>query len=95
MLRLSPPERVGEFFGLYGLVGKGSQVIGTLLYGLILFIFVDRLGIGAYQVAVLSLLVTMLIGVWLVWPVRDDWAGSADVVAEPLADPISPLPAEG
>jgi MFS transporter, UMF1 family len=90
MLRLSPPERVGEFFGLYGLVGKGSQVIGTLLYGLILFIFVDRLGIGAYQVAVLSLLVTMLIGVWLVWPVRDDWAGSADVVP----DPVVPVPAE-
>jgi len=91
MLRLSPPERVGEFFGLYGLVGKGSQVIGTLLYGLILFIFVDRIGIGAYEIAVLSLLVTMLIGVWLVWPVRDDWAGSADV----LADPVAPLPAEG
>jgi UMF1 family MFS transporter len=91
MLRLSPPERVGEFFGLYGLVGKGSQVIGTLLYGLILFIFVDRLGIGAYQVAVLSLLVTMLIGVWLVWPVRDDWAGSADVVPEKVV----PVPAEG
>jgi len=91
MLRLSPPERVGEFFGLYGLVGKGSQVIGTLLYGLILFIFVDRLGIGAYQVAVLSLLVTMLIGVWLVWPVRDDWAGSADVVPERVV----PVPAEG
>jgi MFS transporter, UMF1 family len=88
MLRLSPPERVGEFFGLYGLVGKGSQVIGTLLYGLILFIFVDRLGIGAYQVAVLSLLVTMLIGVWLVRPVRDDWAGSADVSDEAVADPI-------
>jgi UMF1 family MFS transporter len=91
MLRLSPPQRVGEFFGLYGLVGKGSQVIGTLLYGVILFIFVDRLGIGAYQVAVLSLLLTMLIGVWLVWPVRDDWAGSADAVSEPLAA----LPAEG
>ena len=88
MLRLSPPERVGEFFGLYGLVGKGSQVIGTLLYGLILFIFVDRLGIGAYQIGVLSLLVTMLIGVWLVWPVRDDWAGSADVT-EPLAPGVT------
>src|SRR6187200_2110442 len=91
MMRLSPPEKLGEFFGLYGLVGKGSQVIGTLLYGLILFIFVDRLGIGAYQVAVLSLLVTMLIGVWLVWPVRDDWAGSADVVPEKVV----PVPAEG
>jgi MFS transporter, UMF1 family len=89
MLRLSPPERVGEFFGLYGLVGKGSQVIGTLLYGLILFVFVDRLGIGAYQIAVLSLLVTMFIGMWLIWPVRDDWAGSVDANDEPVR-PILP-----
>jgi UMF1 family MFS transporter len=87
MLRLSPPHRVGEFFGLYGLVGKGSQVIGQLLYGLILFLFLERIGIGAYQLAVLSLLATMIIGVWLVWPVRDDWAGSADLEAEPVAPP--------
>ncbi|HEX7347698.1 MAG TPA: MFS transporter [Candidatus Limnocylindrales bacterium] len=93
MLRLSPPDRVGEFFGLYGLVGKGSQVIGTLLYGVILFLFIDRIGIGAYQVAVLSLLVTMLIGVWLVWPVRDDWEGSEDVRAEPVAPPDRLAPA--
>ena len=93
MLRLSPPERIGEFFGLYGLVGKGSQVIGTLLYGLILFVFIDRIGIGAYQVAVLSLLVTMLIGVWLVWPVRDDWAGSAEVEISPVAPPDRLAPA--
>ena len=43
MVRLSPPERVGEFFGLYGLVGKGSQVIGQLLYGLTLLLFFDAL----------------------------------------------------
>jgi UMF1 family MFS transporter len=91
MIRLSPPERVGEFFGLYGLVGKGSQVIGTLLYGVILFLFLDRIGIGAYQLAVLSLLATMIIGVWLVWPVRDDWAGSAEV--EPVAPPERLAPA--
>ena len=29
----------------------------------------------------LSLLVTMLIGLWLIWPVRDDWAGSGETVA--------------
>jgi UMF1 family MFS transporter len=91
MIRLSPPERVGEFFGLYGLVGKGSQVIGTLLYGVILFLFHDRIGIGAYQLAVLSLLATMVIGVWLVWPVRDNWAGSAEV--EPIAPPERLAPA--
>ncbi len=33
MVRLSPPERIGEFFGIYGLVGKGSQVVGQILYG--------------------------------------------------------------
>ena len=93
MLRLSPPDRIGEFFGLYGLVGKGSQVIGTLLYGVILFLFIDRIGIGAYQVAVLSLLVTMLIGVWLVWPVRDDWEGSEEVRPEPIAPPDRLAPA--
>ena len=44
MVRLSPPERVGEFFGLYGLVGKGSQVVGQLLYGFTLFCSSTRLG---------------------------------------------------
>jgi UMF1 family MFS transporter len=95
MLRLSPPARVGEFFGLYGLVGKGSQVVGQLLYGLIILLLLDTLGNGAYQVAVLSLLVTMLIGMWLLAPVRDDWAGSGEtpIVAPPerLAPATAPI----
>ncbi|HUQ44922.1 MAG TPA: MFS transporter [Candidatus Limnocylindria bacterium] len=86
MVRLSPPERIGEFFGLYGLVGKGSQVIGQLLYGLILLLLFDSLGNGAYQVAVLSLLVTMLIGLWLIRPVSDEWRGSGEL-GEPQAEP--------
>ncbi len=79
MVRLSPPNRVGEFFGVYGLVGKASQVIGQLLYGAIVFLLLDSLGIAAYQVAILSLIVTMLIGLWLVWPVSDRWTGSGEV----------------
>ncbi len=90
MLRLSPPERLGEFFGLYGLVGKGSQVIGQLLYGLILLWTFDTLGNGAYQVAVLSLLVTMLIGAWLLRPVSDVWTGSGEVEIEALPERLSP-----
>jgi UMF1 family MFS transporter len=81
MIRLSPPARLGEFFGLYGLVGKGSQVIGQLLYGVIVFLFIDSLGNVAYQIAILSLLVTMLIGLWLVWPVSDRWSGSGEDAA--------------
>ena len=95
MLRLSPPARLGEFFGLYGLVGKGSQVVGQLLYGLILLWTFDALGNGAYQIAVLSLLVTMLIGAWLLRPVSDVWAGSGEVEvrAEPPPDRLSPATA--
>jgi MFS transporter, UMF1 family len=79
LVRLAPPERIGEFFGLYGLVGKGSQVIGQLLYGATILLLFDLLGTGAYQVAVLSLLVTMLIGAWLLRSVSDRWTGSGEL----------------
>jgi UMF1 family MFS transporter len=78
MVRLSPPERLGEFFGLYGLVGKGSQVIGQLLYGVTLFLLLDTFKVGAYQLAVLTLLVTMLIGYWLLRSVPDPGEGSVE-----------------
>jgi UMF1 family MFS transporter len=77
MIRLSPRERLGEFFGLYGLVGKGSQVVGQTLYGVLVFLLYGRLGNGAYQVAVASLIVTMLVGAALVRPVSDGWRGRA------------------
>jgi UMF1 family MFS transporter len=81
MVRLSPPARVGEFFGVYGLVGKASQVLGQLLYGATIYLLLDSLGTVAYQVAILSLIVTMLVGLWLIWPVSDRWAGSGEVAA--------------
>lgn len=87
MIRLSPPERLGEFFGVYGLVGKASQVVGSLIYGLIVFLLLDSLGNGAYQLAVLSLFGTMLIGLWLVWPVRDDLPGHAEASAHDVPVP--------
>ena len=90
MIRLSPPARLGEFFGLYGLVGKGSQVIGQLLYGVIVFALVDTLGNGAYQIAILSLLVTMGIGLWLIRPVSDRWTGSGDV--DEAGNPVTGTP---
>ncbi len=90
MVRLSPPDKIGEFFGIYGLVGKGSQVVGQLLYGVILFLFLESFGDGAYQIAVLSLLVTMFIGLWLIWPVRDDWAGSGESLVAEGMGPVAP-----
>ena len=93
MIRLSPPERIGEFFGLYGLVGKGSQIIGQLLYGLTFFLLFDTLGRATYQVAVITLLGTMLVGLWLLRPVSDRWSGSGELEgseAAELAQPVVP-----
>ena len=62
LIRLAPRERVGEMFGLFGLVGKLSAVAGPLLYGVIILLLEPRLGTAAYQVAILSLLVLMVAG---------------------------------
>ena len=93
MVRLSPSERIGEFFGLYGLVGKGSQVIGQLLYGLTLLLFFDALGVGAYQLAVLTLLGTMLLGAWILRPVSDQWLGSGEVDVQAPPERFAPATA--
>jgi UMF1 family MFS transporter len=66
MYRLSPPERLGEFYGLYGLVGKGSQVIGSLFWAATFLVAYDALGVATYQLGILTLLVSMLIGLFLV-----------------------------
>ena len=65
MYRLSPPKQLGEFYGLYGLVGKGSQVIGGLLYGATIYFLFPVIGNGAYTVGLLTLLATMLVGWYL------------------------------
>lgn len=51
MLRLSPPQFIGEFYGLYSMMGRFASVMGPLLWGVI----VDRLALGR-PVAILSLL---------------------------------------
>jgi UMF1 family MFS transporter len=93
MVRLSPPERIGEFFGLYGLVGKGSQVVGQLLYGFTLLLFFDTLGVGAYQLAVLTLLGTMLVGAWILRPVSDRWQGSGEIDVQAPPERLAPMSA--
>ncbi len=79
MLRLSPPEMVGEFFGLYGLAGKFSAVTGPVIWGLTLFWLEPSLGRDAYRFAVLAQLALMVAGF---------------VVLQGVADRPRPVPAE-
>jgi MFS transporter, UMF1 family len=67
MIELTPPERLGEFLGLYNLTGKFSAVLGPLTWGITLAIFDPAnpaIGKVGYQIAVGMLLVLIIIG-WI------------------------------
>jgi UMF1 family MFS transporter len=72
MLRLTPPDRVGEFYGLYGMVGRFSAITGPFVWSLV----VDRLGLGR-PTAVVTLLFGIVIGYLILRRVSDsprDWS---------------------
>ncbi|HYL40498.1 MAG TPA: MFS transporter [Candidatus Binatus sp.] len=92
MLRLSPPEQIGEFFGLYGLAGKFSAVTGPILYGSVVATLLNAgWGKTSYQVGIFSFLILMVIGVWLLRGVPDRM--TEDSAAEPLG--VTPTPGPG
>ena len=73
MLRLAPPQFVGEFYGLYAMVGRFAAIIGPFLWGYV----ADTLGMGR-PAAVLSLLVFIVIGFVILQGVDDrprNWGG--------------------
>jgi UMF1 family MFS transporter len=88
MLRLTPPDRIGEFYGLYGMVGRFSAVTGPLLWSAIMYFFVQRGGfheLTGQALAILSLFGMTAVGYWILRPVNDlprDW--------HKLAQPTSP-----
>jgi MFS transporter, UMF1 family len=88
LLRMAPEARIGEMLGLYGLVGKLSAVIGPFVYGqIVAALLPDPI---AYTIAILSLLVLLLVGFWLILGVPDP----GTTVVEEEADVVpSPPPA--
>jgi len=81
MLRLTPPARVGEFYGLYGMVGRFSAIVGPAIWAVVLWITGQMLGIEpavGQGIAVLTLLVLVGISYAILQPVRDEprtWTG--------------------
>ena len=72
MLILSPPAKVGEFYGLYSMVGRFAAVLGPLLWA-----FVAE-GLGFGRPAAVAVLGLMVLTAWYILrPVDDatrDWS---------------------
>ena len=86
LLRLSPPERIGEMFGLYGLVGKFSAVVGPIVYGIIVSTLLGSLDRAAYQVAIASLFILLLVGLVILRGVPDGNPQNEEIAADALVE---------
>ena len=73
LVELSPPEKIGQFFGLYGLAGKMASIVGPLLWGTIIVIF-EKTQTFKYRVAITLLLLITLVAARLYWFLTRDLA---------------------
>ncbi|NJP05940.1 MAG: MFS transporter, partial [Chloroflexaceae bacterium] len=72
LLRLTPPEQVGEFYGLYGMVGRFAAIMGPWLWAMV----VDVWGFGR-PAAMLVLMTAVVLSLIVLRPVSDaprQWA---------------------
>jgi UMF1 family MFS transporter len=80
MLRLTPPSRIGEFYGLYGMVGRFSAITGPLIWAIVTRITINGLGLApnvGQGIGVLVLLALIAVSYVILQPVTDeprDWA---------------------
>ena len=79
MLRLTPPDRVGEFYGLYGMVGRFSAITGPGIWALTMYVIVERSGLPVVigdSISILLLLAMIVASYVILKPVTDerrDW----------------------
>lgn len=74
MLRLTPPARVGEFYGLYGMVGRFSAISGPIIWAAVTSLTIQAIGLEprvGQGIGVLALLVLMIISYVILQPVSD------------------------
>ena len=77
LIELSPKDKVGEFFGLYGMAGKLASILGPLLWGSIVFMLQSTETLK-YRAAVFALLIIVLIGSCLFRSLQKDMAVAVD-----------------
>ncbi len=65
LARLTPKEKVSEFFGFYSFTGKLTSIFGPIIYGQIAYIT------GSQQYSILSVLCFFVLGAVILTTVRD------------------------
>ncbi len=89
MLRLTPPDRIGEFYGLYGMVGRFSAIAGPFIWATVAHVATQNFGMTPARAQGLNILVLLtFIGIarWIIGPVTDtprDWRASTAVAGAP------------
>jgi UMF1 family MFS transporter len=92
LLRLAPPERVGQFMGLYGLAGKFSAVTGPIIWGITLAVFEPGMGVDAYRLAILAQLGLMFAGIAVLRGVPDPPVDALPAQPAPGPAPVADRP---
>ncbi len=48
LMELTPPEKLGEFFGLFTLSGRAAAIVGPLVWGVIVYLFSSSSGMNKF-----------------------------------------------
>lgn len=70
LIELVPQEKIGQMFGLFGLAGRFSSVLGPIVWGLVTFAFAG-LGLLKYRLAIASVFIFMFAGYLIFQKVPD------------------------
>ncbi|HET6764161.1 MAG TPA: MFS transporter [Longimicrobiaceae bacterium] len=82
MLRLTPPARIGEFYGLYNMVGRFSAITGPLIWAATTWVTIQVWGMNpavGQGISVLVLMLMIVTSYFILRPVTDTprvWEGS-------------------
>ncbi|MCX6807791.1 MAG: MFS transporter [Patescibacteria group bacterium] len=69
MIKISPPKRLGEYFGLYSVFQRFASIIAPLVWGIITLLLKDR-GELKYQVAGMAMVALLFIGTLMLSKVK-------------------------
>ena len=70
LAKLSPPSKLGEYFGIYSTFQKFASILGPLLWGAVILLL-KNYDLLRYRVGILSLSVLMFIGTIILIKVKD------------------------